>query len=114
ATIDSSRVLAVMGDETSVWTVRVPVPHNDFLKSREQLRNFRATIRPLMDRIKAVHGEHSGIHVFPAVPVAVAGEFGRVIIPKADLPVRIYDQNRQLGGFSFALEVNRQVNARAE
>ena len=35
--------------------------------------------------------------------------FGRVIMPKADLPIRIYDQNRQLGGFSIALEINGQA-----
>jgi hypothetical protein len=70
---------------------------------------FRVVIRRLMDRIKAVHGEQATIHVFPAIPVAASVELGCVIMPKADLPVLIYDQNRQLGGFSFALEINRQT-----
>jgi hypothetical protein len=106
ATIDPSRVFAVLGDETPIWSVTVPQPNNDFLKSQQQLRDFRVAIRRLMDRIKATHGEEATVHIFPAVPVAAAVELGRIIMPKADLPIRIYDQNRTLGGFSMALEIN--------
>ena len=58
-----------------------------------------------MDQIKVQHGEQGVIHVFPAVPVAIAVDFGRVIMPKADLPLRIYDENKALGGFSHALDL---------
>ena len=62
-------------------------------------------VRRLLNRIKTVHGEQAIIHVFPAMPVALAVEFGRVMMPKADLPLRIYDQNQQLGGFVQALDL---------
>jgi hypothetical protein len=58
-----------------------------------------------MDRIKSLHGHDSILHLFPAVPVSVAVEIGRVWMPKADLPLRIYDQNRKLGGFEHAFDV---------
>jgi len=64
ATIDPSRLRAVLGQEIPLWTVSIPEPHNDFLKSREQLRYFRSVIRRLMDRIKAVHGENATIRLF--------------------------------------------------
>ena len=57
-----------------------------------------------MDRIKALHGQDAVLHVFPAVPVSIAVEIGRVWMPKADLPLCIYDQNRKLNGFTKALE----------
>ena len=59
-----------------------------------------------MDRMKFRHGEQALIHVFPAMPVALAVDFGRIIMPKADLPLRIYDENKTLGGFVFALDLD--------
>lgn len=105
ATIDNSRITTVLSQpDLSIWRMTIPEPHNDFLKSRDQLRLFRQRFRILMDRIKARHGQNAVLHVFPAVPVSVAVEIGRVWMPKADLPLCIYDQNRKLGGFAKALE----------
>lgn len=105
ATVSDERVTAVLGGAT-IWRVTVRETNNDFLRSRAQLQQFRETVRPLMDRIKARHGEGATLHVFPAAPVAVAVELGRILMPKADLPLRIYDQNRNLGGFAHALDLN--------
>ena len=44
--------------------------------------------------------------MFPAAPVSVAVELGRVLQPKADVPLRLYDQNNNLGGFVPALDIN--------
>jgi hypothetical protein len=68
-----------------------------------QAKLFRQYVRTLLDRIKAAHGESATLHVFPAMPVALAVEFGRVIMPKADMKVQVYDQNQALGGFVPAL-----------
>jgi len=103
AYIDNSRISAVFpGKDLSIWRMSIATPHNDFLKSQEQLRLFRQHFRKLLDRIKAHHGQDALLHVFPAVSVSVAIEIGRVWMPKADLPLCIYDQNRKLGGFSEA------------
>lgn len=106
ATITDDRVQAVLGDKASIWRVTIDNPHNDCLKVRQQLTEFRELLRPLMDRIKAVHGHGQVLHVFPAAPVACCVEFGRILMPKADLPVRIYDENRKHDGFRLALELN--------
>ena len=106
ATVTDDRILQVLGDNAAVWRVTIPRPDNDFLKSAQQLQQFRQTIRPLMDRIKARHGQGTLLHVFPAVPVSIAVEFGRIIMPKADMPLRFYDQNKDLGGFVYALDIN--------
>ncbi|MED4570056.1 hypothetical protein P9302_11290 [Brevibacillus agri] len=45
------------------------------------------------------HGHDSLPHVFPAGPVATAIEFGCIWMPKADLPLSLYDENRIVGGF---------------
>jgi hypothetical protein len=83
----------------------VPTPHNDVIKTREQLRQFRSGARLVFDEIKAVHGQKSLLHVFPVAAVSVAVEFGRVRMPKADMPWRIYDQVSGRKGFVAAVDV---------
>jgi hypothetical protein len=39
------------------------------------------------------------------MPAALAVEFGRIRMPKADLPLLIYDENRETGGFKPALTI---------
>jgi hypothetical protein len=106
ATIDNSRITTVVGENTSIWTLTIERPHNDFLKSREQLALFRQTFRQLLDRIKALHGQDTLLHLFPATPVSIAIEIGRVWMPKADMPLRIYDQNREGGGFFVTFDIS--------
>lgn len=106
ATITNERITSALEGDASIWRVTIAESHNDFLKSRKQLRKFRETMRLLLDRIKVRHGENSVLHVFPATPVAVAVEMGRIIMPKADLQMRIYDENKSVGGFIFALDIN--------
>ena len=106
SSIVNSRIYRVLGENATIWRVYIQNPHNDFLKSKNQLQNFRKLMRSLMDEIKLAHGERSEIHLFPSVPVAIAIEFGRIIMPKADLPVIIYDENKSLGGFIRALTLD--------
>lgn len=108
APIEDERVTAVVGD-MPIWKVTLPDPNLDFLRSRAQTAAFRHTMRTLLDRIKALHGEGATIHVFPAMPVSLAVDLGRVLDPKTSLPLIIYDQNRKTGGFRKALEVRAEV-----
>lgn len=105
ATVTTDRITSVLGDNVSIWVVTVSSPHNDVVKSREQLSEFRASMRPLLDRIKAVHGQDTVLHVFPVCSVSTAVECGRIRMPKADMPWRIYDQVGARGGFVSALSV---------
>jgi hypothetical protein len=105
-TIAEGRIRSVLGEEACLWTVRIERPHNDYLKRREQLQEFREKMRGLMDRIRNVHGRTDPLHVFPAAPVAVCVELGRVVMPKVDPRLRLYDDNKRLGGFVAALDVN--------
>jgi hypothetical protein len=98
----------VIGNKTSIWRVTVSRPHNDLIRSREHLQEVREFLRPLMDRIKLTHGEEATLHIFPAVPVSVAIELGRIRMPKADLPWITYDQLNHRGGFIPAIRVSQE------
>ena len=105
ATIVSERITRVLGNDTAIWTITINERNNDFLKSRDQLIAFRKCLRKVLDQIKTRHNLIDYLHLFPAVPVAFAVEIGRVWMPKADLPLRVYDQNNKLGGFRHALDI---------
>lgn len=106
ATIDDSRITSAITSDHSIWKISVMEAGNDFLKEREQLEQFRLIFRNMLDKIKAAHGESSKINIFPAIPVSVAVEIGRVWMPKADLPMVIYEQNRKMNGFYPSIAIS--------
>lgn len=105
ATITADRITRVLGDDVAIWTVTLPQPHNDVVRSPAMLRAFRQRMRPLLDQIKTLHGHLTPLHVFPAMPVSLAVELGRVRMPKADMPWVLYDEHQSLGGFSSAFTI---------
>jgi len=106
ATVTDERIYDVLGPDIPIWSVTAANPHNDILRYREDLSAFRILLRQTFDRIKAQHGENAEIHLFPILPVSAAIEVGRVWMPKADLPLIIYDQVRGHGGFAERIRID--------
>jgi hypothetical protein len=96
-TVTRDRVHQVLGENTSIWRFTVEQPHNDIIKSPAHLTSFRTTVRKLFISIKAEHGQKTPLHVFLAAPVSVCVEFGRVRMPKADMPWVLYDHHNAHG-----------------
>ncbi|MBO9672155.1 MAG: SAVED domain-containing protein [Sphingobacteriaceae bacterium] len=105
ATINNNRITAVLGEECNIYTLTIASPFNDFLKNKVHLADFSVAARKLLNEIKSVYGAGTELHVFPAMPIATAIELGRVWMPKADMPLVIYDENTSLGGFTKAIEI---------
>lgn len=92
ATVTDDRIEAVLGSEPAIWSLSADAPGNDIVRHPEDQASYRRLLRSLFDRIKAKHGTATELHVFPAVPASLAIETGRVWMPKADLPMLVYDQ----------------------
>lgn len=103
--IAHNRVERVLGDDVAIWEFTVENPHNDFLRSPDQLTRYRRSLRRFIDEIGAAHGKDTPIHVFPAVPVACAVDLGRIRMPKADAPWMLYDENPATSSFEQAFIV---------
>jgi hypothetical protein len=103
-TIRDERIHAVLGNDVPIWSVSGEPVGNDVMRHEADLREFRRLMRKLYEDIKAHHGEQATIHVFPAIPLSVAIELGRVRMPKSDLPLLVYD-NIQDKGFLSRLEI---------
>ncbi len=106
AAVTDARIHEVLGSGVPIWSIAAAEPHNDILRYRDDLSKFRMLVRQTFDRIKAQHGETSEIHLFPVLPVSAAVEVGRVWMPKADLPLVIYDQIRSHGGFANRIRID--------
>jgi hypothetical protein len=111
ATITHDRIARVLGDDASVWTITAGEPHNDLVKARGMLSAFRQQVRRVLDRMKAQYGHTTPIHVFPALPVSLAVEFGRARMPKADAPWVLYDEQQSRGGFVRAFTLTAETDA---
>lgn len=105
ADINEDRIHNVLGNDCSIWTITIEKPDNDFMKTRALLVKFRKKSREVLNKIKTAHGENIPLHIFPAMPVSSAVEFGRVWQSKADLSLIIYDQNTAKGGFIKTIEI---------
>jgi len=105
ATINNERIFNTLGKDTSIYKITINEPFNDFLESKYQVYEFANLLRKLLDKIKSKYDEKTKLHIFPAMPVALAIEFGRVWMPKADMPLVIYDQNKELNGFIKTIEI---------
>lgn len=114
ASVVDERITAVLGEDAPIWRVTTPQPHNDIMHRRDDLAAFRRAMRTVYDRIKAEHGQDATIHLFPALPVSAAIEVGRTWMPKADLPLVIYDENRTRGGFEPRLTIGNPAQNPAQ
>lgn len=97
ATVLDDRIHSILGPEAAIWSITVADPGNDVVRSPEDLSGFREKLRALFNEVKAHHGEHHVINLFPVLPVSLAVEVGRVWMPKSDLKLLIYDQIRGQG-----------------
>ena len=105
ATVTSERIASVLGTDCALWRVELPSPRHDCISSPEHLSTLRALLRQALDQVKARHGGAEPLHIFPAAPVSTMVELGRIRQPKADMPWRIYDENRARGGFVHVMDI---------
>jgi hypothetical protein len=72
---------------------------------KEDLSLLRKEVRIVLVEVKSTHGKRAIISAFTALPVLTAVEAGRAWIPKADLPLGIYDQQPSPHGVAPTLMI---------
>lgn len=97
--IHDAEIDRALGERVPTYTVTIAEPRRDFLQAQEQLELFRREWYALLGQIRSKHGEDCEIHLFPAIPVAIAVEIGRSLLPKADPRIIVYDADKEHGGF---------------
>ena len=107
APVSDQAIEAALGERSPIYELSVPPGAHSptVIESPDQVELFSSRWRALLTRIKRDHGPDCAISLFPAVPVSVAVQLGRVLLPKADPVIRVYDYRRDDGGFRYALTV---------
>lgn len=106
ANITNDRITSVLGNDCTIYTFTIDNPNNAYLVSKEQLDDFTLAIRKLLNEIKLKFSSSTPLHIFPAMPIAAAIELGRFWMPKADMPLIIYDENKLNDGFKKTIDIN--------
>jgi hypothetical protein len=93
ADINQDEIIEAMKGETvDIWKIFIDNPSVHYMRSRKSLGVFYKTIGDFYDEIKNKYGVDVEIHLFPVMSNACAIETGRAIMPKARLPITIYDK----------------------
>lgn len=87
-------------------TLKDMVPRATFLRTRQDLENFRNAYQSALGIIVRDHGMIEKIHLFPAVPAPIAVLCGRELLPKVHPALLVYDYDKAKVGFTNQLEVN--------
>jgi hypothetical protein len=96
----------LVSDNCSIYQVTVSEPSPHFLKSKRQLEIFSYEYRKLLNEIQAKHGKNCKIFILPAVPVSIALECGRVILPTKDPEIYACEYYGDKGRFETVLKIN--------
>lgn len=92
-------------EHCSIYEITVTDPSVHFLKSRKQLEGFSRVYRNLLNHIQATHGDLCRVSIIPAVPVSIAVECGRAILPTSDPDIFVCEYDGQ-GGYRKVLKIN--------
>ncbi|MBD1836629.1 SAVED domain-containing protein [Coleofasciculus sp. FACHB-501] len=105
-TIGADKYENLVSDNCSIYQVTVSEPSPHFLKSKRNLEIFSYEYRRLLNEVQLKHGKNCKILILPAVPVSVAVECGRVILPTKDPEIYACEYYKEQGGFKNVLKIN--------
>jgi hypothetical protein len=89
--IRNEDIESYFGRSAHIYEMAIPNPTRDFLQAEEQLELFRRRWYRLISQLLSDQGTNGMIHLFAAVPNAIAVEIGRSLM-KVDRPMTIYEK----------------------
>ena len=104
-TINKDKYANFVNDTFSIYEITIEEPSPHFLKNPKQLEHFSYEYRKLLNQIQATHGHRCKIYILPAVPVSIAVECGRVLLPTKDPEIFACEYYGQ-DGFRKVLKIN--------
>lgn len=104
-TIEADKYANFVDETFSLYEITIENPSPHFLKNRKQLEHFSYEYRKLLNQVQAAHGHRCKVFILPAVPVAIAVECGRVLLPTKD-PEIFACEYYSKAGFKKVLKIN--------
>jgi hypothetical protein len=82
-------------------------PNPTFLKTRQDLEEFRNSYHLAVATILRDHPKLREFDLFPAVPAPIAVLCGRELLPKVHPAINVYDNQKNQGGFIYQITINK-------
>ena len=108
APVCDDRITFVLGDDATIYHITIDEPSRTFVSGEIIQEEFVKVFRAAMETLKNLRPAPECIHIFPVMPNSLAVRAGMDYMPKADLPVVIYEQANQADGFFKALTIGGQ------
>lgn len=99
------RITFMLGDDATIYHITIDEPSRTFVSGEIIQEEFVKVFRAAMETLKNLRPAPKCIHIFPVMPNSLAVRAGMDYMPKADLPVMIYEQANQADGFFKALTI---------
>ena len=109
AEVVDRRITAVLGDDCSIYHLTIPEPNRNFVRNKRIQTDYVKAFREIMEEIKNTHPEAERIHLFPVMPQSLAIRSGMDYMPKADLPITIYEQVNPVDGFIETITIGGEL-----
>lgn len=103
AEVVDERITTVLGTDISIYHLSIENPNRNFVTNEKIQSDFVVLFRKAMEDIKNLMKSKGMIHVFPVMPNSLAIKAGMDYMPKADLPLVLYEQSKATDGFFEAL-----------
>jgi len=105
AKVADDRVTALLNANIPIWHLTLKEPNREFVTSIAVQEAFYKTFRLLFESIKEKAPQCKLVHLFPIMPASLNVRLGMDYMPKADLPILIYDQGSASGGFFPTIQI---------
>ena len=105
AEIVDTRILSAVGEQTKIYHLTIATPNGNFVQTPEIQNQFVVKFREAMEAIKNENPQIDCIRVFMAMPASLAVRAGMDFMPKADVPLVLYEQATADDGFFEALTI---------
>lgn len=99
ASITDNRITSAIGNDVAIYHISTPEPNRSFVKTEDIQNAFVPVFRCAMETIKNENPACTRINVFMSMPQSLAIRAGMDYMPKADLPLILFEQDSANNGF---------------
>lgn len=104
--IEKDKFPKLLKDNTDVYEITVEgTPNTYFLKNKEQIIDFEKCFREVLNEIQKNYGKDKEVHLLSAMPAPIAIKCGMTLLPKKDVPLILYDFNKEYNGMRKVLSI---------
>lgn len=105
AEVTDDRVTSVLGDNVNIYHLTISSPNRAFVTNETVQDDFVASFRNALECVKNENTNATEIHLFQVMPNSLAVRAGMDYMPKADLPLVLYEQASMSEGFFETLKI---------